>query len=186
MPTKLTLTITGGVMSGKKFTFEEHDYLPAGPDGRLATCACRMIPASRAIIFLVEVNPPDARLRDLGSLNGTYVNGGKYGGREKGETPEEGAQRQYPEVDLKDGDSIKVGDTIMLLSLQAEAVCVECHKAIPEDAREQCAWVGGTYICAKCRQKVIAAGKSAPKAPNRCAARSAAAMFPLSSFRSAG
>jgi hypothetical protein len=31
--------------------------------------------------FIVEVNPPDARIRDFGSLNGTYVNEKKIGSR---------------------------------------------------------------------------------------------------------
>ena len=31
--------------------------------------------------FIHEVNPPAACLRDLGSLNGTYVNGKKFGAR---------------------------------------------------------------------------------------------------------
>ena len=43
--------------------------------------------------FLLEVNPPAARLRDLGSLNGTNVNGVRHGGRERDETPQEAARR---------------------------------------------------------------------------------------------
>ena len=39
--------------------------------------------------FVVEANPPGARIRDFGSLNGMWVNGKKIGNREKGETPVE-------------------------------------------------------------------------------------------------
>ena len=52
-------------------------------------------------------------MRDLGSRNGTYVNGRKVGGRQEGESPEEGARRAYPEVTLKQGDRIQVGDTAL-------------------------------------------------------------------------
>jgi len=45
---------------------------------RIATSAC----------------PTQASLRDLGSMNGTHINGEKCDGREKGETPEQGAKRQ--------------------------------------------------------------------------------------------
>ena len=61
--------------------------------------------------FLLEACPPTASLRDLGSLNGTHVNGKKIGGRKRGETPEQGAKRQYPTLALADGDRIKVGQS---------------------------------------------------------------------------
>ena len=63
--------------------------------------------------FLLEVNPPAARLRDLGSLNGTYVNGQKHGGRGKHVSPEEAARQAWPQVDLRDGDLIRVGATVI-------------------------------------------------------------------------
>ena len=101
MPTKLILTITSGVMQGNKFTFEEHDTFLLG---RMDDCHVCLPddPCVSRHHFILEVNPPDARIRDLGSLNGTYINGKKYGGREKHETPEEATKRQYPEVDLQD------------------------------------------------------------------------------------
>jgi serine/threonine protein kinase len=54
----------------------------------------------------------------LGSLNGTYVNGRKYGGRPKHETPEQGAKRHYPELHLKDGDEINVGQTVLTVHVE--------------------------------------------------------------------
>ena len=51
-------------------------------------------------------------------MNGTHVNGAKFGARKKGETPEEGAKRRYPEVTLKHGDRIKVGRTELEVSIE--------------------------------------------------------------------
>ena len=68
--------------------------------------------------FLLEACPPQAALRDLGSMNGTHVNGKKVGGREKGETPEQGAKRAYPNIDLKHGDQIQVGQTRIEVRIQ--------------------------------------------------------------------
>jgi serine/threonine protein kinase len=59
------------------------------------------------------VNPPLARLRDLGSLNGTHVNGVRHGGRSASESPEAAAARGQGGVDLRDGDEIRVGATVI-------------------------------------------------------------------------
>ena len=93
MSGKVKLEVVEGSMRGKQFLFEEHDTFLFG---RMPDChAC--FPDDQQVSrhhFILEVNPPDVCLRDLGSLNGTHVNGTKCGSREKGETPEAGAQRQ--------------------------------------------------------------------------------------------
>ncbi len=98
------------IREGKKFTFDVHDTLIFG---RMRDCRA-WIGGDTLVSrhhFMLEVNPPEVCLRDLGSLNGTYVNGVKFGARKEGESPEEGARRRYPEVALKNGDRIKVGQT---------------------------------------------------------------------------
>src|SRR5437773_8824753 len=113
MPGRVTLLVTAGPIQGRRFEFTEHDTFLFGrsPDCH-AQLSARDTSASRHH-FLLEVNPPAARLRDLGSLNGTYVNGRKYGGREKHLTPEQAAQQPWPQVDLRDGDLIRVGATVI-------------------------------------------------------------------------
>ena len=117
MSAKVQLKISQGKDVGKIFAFSEHDTFVFG---RMDDChAC--IPEDTQVSrhhFILEVNPPAACLRDLGSLNGTHVNGAKFGAREKGETPEQGAKRRYPEVTLKHGDRIKVGGTEMEVSIE--------------------------------------------------------------------
>ena len=110
---RVRLEVVDGPIAGRRFVFEDHDTLLFG---RGADCHARLSEqdgkASRHH-FLLEVNPPAARLRDLGSLNGTYVNGRKHGGREKHLTPEQAAQQPWPQVDLRDGDLIRVGATVI-------------------------------------------------------------------------
>ena len=163
MANKVRITVTGGPIKGQEFAFEEHDVLLFGRAPDCHACLPPEDPTASRHHFVLEVNPPDARIRDLGSLNGTWINGVKYGGREKHETPEEATKRQYPQVDLRDGDKIQVGQHVLQVGIEVEAVCYECGVAIPDEAREQCAWVSGTYICARCRRKIEAAAK--PKAP---------------------
>jgi serine/threonine-protein kinase len=63
-----------------------------------------------------EIDPPTVRVRDLNSLNGTYVNGEKIGLRlnplARGESDHERATRE-----LRDGDEVRVGDTAMRMSV---------------------------------------------------------------------
>jgi hypothetical protein len=168
MTAKIKLEVIKGPMQGKTYPFEEHD---AFLFGRMADChAC--LPNDDQVSrhhFILEVNPPDACLRDLGSLNGTHVNKMKYGGRAKDETPEQGAQRRHPEVALKDGDEIKVGQTVLVVRVEVPAVCCECDAAILDKDRDKCSWVGGTFICLTCKAKLEAQAVR-PKAPEpvRC------------------
>ena len=108
MPGQVILKMMGGNLRGKRFVFDDHDVFVFG---RASDCHIQ-IPGNDATAsrhhFILEANPPDAVVRDLGSLNGTWVNGVKYGGREKGASPEQGAQRKFPEVALRHRDKIKV------------------------------------------------------------------------------
>lgn len=154
MPGKLTLTIIVGPKAGKTFVFEKHDTLLFG---RMDDChAC--LPEDQQVSrhhFLLEVNPPEARLRDLGSRNGTYINGQKYGGRARHETPEEGAKRKSPQVDLSDGDEIQVGRTILQVRVKelpasvAPLHCQHCGKEIP--ASREAAGQQASF-CQSCQQ----------------------------------
>jgi pSer/pThr/pTyr-binding forkhead associated (FHA) protein len=135
MQNRVRLKIVEGPLKGRKFEFAEHDTFIFG---RASDCHAHL-PDDTFVSrhhFLLEVNPPLARLRDLGSLNATHVNNRKCGGRKKGETPEQGAKRQYPAVDLNDGDRIKVGDTNIAVTIeQAEVQPDESAQVREELAR---------------------------------------------------
>jgi eukaryotic-like serine/threonine-protein kinase len=114
---KVQLQIKQNNAAGKAFCFAEHDTFIFGRMPDCHACLPDDIQVSRHH-FILEVNPPQACLRDLGSLNGTIVNGKKFGGRMKSETPEEGAKRAYPEVSLKNGDVIEVGQTSLEVQIE--------------------------------------------------------------------
>ena len=168
MSGKVELQIVDGPMRGKTFSFEEHDTFLFGRMNDCHACLPHDPMVSRHH-FIMEVNPPDARIRDLGSLNGTYINDIKHGSREAHETPQEGARRQYPEVDLKNGDQIKVGETVLTVCIQVPAVCCECSGVIAEEDRDSFAWIGGTFVCNPCKNRLMASADT-PRAPEpvRC------------------
>jgi tRNA A-37 threonylcarbamoyl transferase component Bud32 len=122
------LGIVEGPMKGKVFTFAEHDVFVFG---RMPDCHCHLPddPYVSRHHFLIEVNPPDCCVQDLGSLNGTHVNGKKHGGRNPDELPQEAARRA-PVVNLKDGDVIRTGDTVFRVTVTRPAVCAKCGKVL--------------------------------------------------------
>ena len=122
MPGRVCLDVVAGPIQGRHFEFDAHDTFLFGrsPDCH-AELSADDATASRHH-FLLEVNPPAARLRDLGSLNGTWVNGQKHGGREKHLSPEQVAPKAWPEVDLRDGDVIRVGATIFNVRIEGGTV----------------------------------------------------------------
>ena len=132
MPTKLLLEVTRGPMQGTSFQFDSHDTFLLG---RRSHCHCQIDDAyvSRHQ-FILEANPPAARLRDLGSLHGTIVNSRKYGGRDPREPPSDELKEQFPYVDLQDGDHITVGETEMLLHVVSIILCGGCGKELPEES----------------------------------------------------
>jgi len=119
MPGTVSLVVTAGPIRGQRFDFPGHDTFLFG---RAPDCHARLAASDTSASrhhFLLEVNPPLARLRDLGSLNGTHVNGVRHGGRRADESPEEAARRDRADVDLRDGDEVRVGVTVIRVEVSA-------------------------------------------------------------------
>jgi hypothetical protein len=70
---RVILIVVEGPLKGRSFTFERHDTFIVG---RSVFVHCPM-PEDMALSrdhFMIEINPPQCELRDLGSTNGTFVN----------------------------------------------------------------------------------------------------------------
>jgi serine/threonine protein kinase len=118
MAGRVSLVVTAGPIRGRRFDFSSHDTFLFG---RAPDCHARLDASDASASrhhFLLEVNPPHARLRDLGSLNGTHVNGVRHGGRRSDETPEQAKTRGLAQVDLREGDEIRVGATIIRVAAE--------------------------------------------------------------------
>ena len=123
MSAKVTLTVSEGQLKGQQFSFDSRDSCIIG---RHQDCKIR-IPSDKyhAAISryhcLLDINPPDIRVRDFGSLHGTYVNGKCIGKRKEQQTPSAGANLDLSEHDLKDGDVITLSNTSFLVSIEETA-----------------------------------------------------------------
>ena len=160
---KVTLSIIAGPMAGQEKVFDEPDFFMVG---RHEECHYRLAddPYLSRRHFILEINPPDIFLRDLGSTNGTYINGVKHGGRSPEEIPEE-AEKRHQEVRLKDKDLLKVGTTEIRVNVEMPVQCVECGSDIPEAKKKAAEFVGGTSLCEECRRREAEKNKPAPPPP---------------------
>jgi eukaryotic-like serine/threonine-protein kinase len=120
MPAKVTLIVTESKLQENQFTFDSRTTCIIG---RAKDCNIQ-IPSDQyhstisRYHCLLDINPPDIRIRDFGSLNGTDVNGKCIGKRGEKQTPEEATKQIFSEDDLKDGDVIRLGNTVFQISIQ--------------------------------------------------------------------
>jgi pSer/pThr/pTyr-binding forkhead associated (FHA) protein len=124
-PVTVTLTVANGPLVGQAYEFREPAVYVLG---RAWECYPRLPdePPYKDVSrhhCLLSVQPPQLRLRDLGSTNGTFVNGARLGPTaDGGLTPagEPGAltlslhAQQTGWQPLKDGDVIALGDSAVL------------------------------------------------------------------------
>jgi pSer/pThr/pTyr-binding forkhead associated (FHA) protein len=117
MAAKLLLTVLSGPIRGKVFEFNRHDTFLFG---RGTGCHAELPndPKVSRHHFLLEVNPPKATVRDLGSLNGTYVNGVQYGGRKPTDPCSPMSPSRPSQVRIENGDRITVGKTTILVQIE--------------------------------------------------------------------
>jgi serine/threonine-protein kinase len=99
---RVIIEVTQGPDQGRAFTFEGHDTFLVGRSRRAHFRLPQEDRYFSRIHFLVEVNPPKCRLMDMGSKNGTYVNG-----------------QRVSLVDLRDGDQIQGGKTVLRVRVEA-------------------------------------------------------------------
>jgi pSer/pThr/pTyr-binding forkhead associated (FHA) protein len=111
---RITLTVTDGPHEGTTFAFEGHDTFLVGRSQRAHFQLPNKDRYFSRMHFLVEVNPPECQVMDLGSRNGTHVNG-----------------QRITRADLKNGDRIKAGHTILQVVVEKSENEPEQLGAIP-------------------------------------------------------
>jgi len=118
LPVRIRLTITEGVLKGQEYDFYDSArwVLGRSPDCDIALPMDMLHRDISRHHCSFEIDPPTVRVRDLNSLNGTYVNGEKIGQRPnplaRGESDHERGTRE-----LRDGDEVRVGDTAIRISV---------------------------------------------------------------------
>jgi serine/threonine-protein kinase len=152
---RVTLHVVAGPQTGREFTFDQHDTFMIGRSEDAQFC----LPHDRFFSrhhCLIEIAPPQAFLRDLGSTNGTFVNGIRV-------------ETAY----LKHGDRIQGGETVLEVEVAADlaemqfggprtgektepslitVACLNC--GIPSKAEASRPDAKLSYVCEDCREKL--------------------------------
>ena len=138
---KVDLEVREGPHAGTIYVFDRHDTFVVGR----STQAHFSVPDDGFLSrnhFLIEFNPPACLLRDLGSTNGTKVNG------LRAET-----------VRLRDGDTIEAGGSAFTIRVEETAVegprlrCVGCGAIAPPEVGLAIEAGGDTvtWLCPNCQ-----------------------------------
>ena len=100
---QVNLKVTSGPYKGRIFSFTQHDTFLIGrsPDAHLCLPQDRYFSRNHC---LLEMNPPHSYLRDLGSTNGTFLNG-----------------QRVNDAFLNNGDRIQCGETILVVEVTTAA-----------------------------------------------------------------
>src|SRR5215212_122433 len=151
---QVTLRVLSGPHAGRSFIFDQHDTFLIGR----SDTAHLYLPDDRYFSrnhCILEIAPPRCYLRDLGSLNGTYVNGQKV-------------QEAY----LRNGDRIQGGQTVLAVEVSADQptqyagrtdlpptqpsiVIVECLNCGARDQAEAASPDEHlTFLCEDCRTEL--------------------------------
>jgi len=151
---RVTLRVLAGPYTGREFTFEQHDTFLIGR----SDSAHLYLPEDKFFSrhhCLLEIAPPRCFLRDLGSTNGTFVNG-----------------QRVSEAFLRSGDRIQGGQTVLEVDVQAEQavtvggseaptlnqpslVLIECANCGRRDRTEASdANEPLTFVCEECREEL--------------------------------
>ncbi len=116
---RVIFTVTAGPHQGKEFCYEGHDTFIVGRSKQAHFRLPQKDEYFSRVHFLVEVNPPHCRLVDMGSTNGTFVNGQRVG-----------------VADLHDGDLIQGGQTVLRVSLEPASLMAVPPRPLPLVGKE--------------------------------------------------
>ena len=151
---QINLRVLAGPYLGRVFQFNQPDTFLIGrtSDSHLSLPDDRFFSRHHC---LLEVSPPNCFLRDLGSTNGTFVNG-----------------KRVAEAFLKNGDQIQGGATVLLVEVRAQDVashaspsadylsqptiitvgCLNCGRR--EQAQADSPDEQITFLCEDCREEL--------------------------------
>ena len=153
MTIHIILTIREGKRAGERHEFEARGEYAIG---RAEDCPVRLSGDEPEYLMvsrrhcLVEFDPPQVRVRDLGSRNGTHLNGMQIGRPQHWHFPAEYLDAPCHPYVLRSGDELQVGPTVFEVEVcdrqrddtagpeQSSDVYASLNKGAPDATRAAC------------------------------------------------
>ena len=116
----VSLSVVQGPFKGEVYHFDHRTLCTIG---RAHDCQLRFPPDARHMSVSrhhcrLDIDPPHVTVRDLGSRNGTYVNGVNAGQRPNAEIPGEAILLELPRFELNEADDVRIGDTVFRVHVE--------------------------------------------------------------------
>jgi eukaryotic-like serine/threonine-protein kinase len=113
---RVTLAVTEAGYKHRDYFFDRPESCVVG---RAQDCTIRMAAMGHMNVSrhhcLLEIDPPSVQVRDLNSRNGTFVNGERI--------PPTVETGQGPARVLRNGDLLRVGNALVSVVIEVDAVC---------------------------------------------------------------
>lgn len=124
---QVVLTVLNGDMRGRAFVFEKPMRCVIGRsrDCEVSLAQTADFAGVSRHHCVMEINPPHVSVCDLGSLNGTYVNDERIGGRTGERKPGQTSDYEHVCLELRNDDVLRVGDISFRVSI-IEPALVSC------------------------------------------------------------
>lgn len=151
-PLRVKVQVTAGPAAGRSFEFDQPDTFLFGrsADARISLPDDPYVSRNH---FVLEISPPDCKITDLGSKNGTFVNRVRFGGTVAPRAGVQLAPDGARETRLASGDEIVVGDTQMRVQIEVESLCAACGNWIPPADRPAGAAPAAPLECKTCQAR---------------------------------
>lgn len=152
MGISIELMITKGSAVDKVFTFESASSVYVGRSDECTISFTEKTVSRFHCLF--DIVPPAVKVRDFGSLNGTFVNNVLIGKREKGLSAEEARANPGILIDLHNNDTLRLGtDCELKVFVKSDLVCADCGKNIGLVPNDFVSMPEGTIFCCQCKEK---------------------------------
>ncbi len=131
MGKKVTIEVTQGITKGQKYEYTAYERVFVG---RQEDCAI-VLPEKTVSRYhcVLEITPPEVKLQDFGSLNGTFLNSEKIGQRDREQSWEEAKEEKHDEFILHNGDELGLGSKCKLKCIiEKGETCANCGVELPD------------------------------------------------------
>jgi len=130
---QVVLTVLNGDLRGRAFVFDKPMRCVIGRsrDCEISLASTADFAGVSRHHCALDINPPQVSICDLGSLNGTFVNDERVGGRTGERMPGQTSDYDHVCLELRNDDVLRVGDISFRVSIIEPAFVNNVSRPVP-------------------------------------------------------